>query len=139
MPGIGTTIDARSCLRSVIKKRYGEDIKPGEWTSVKPSDAPPDGLGSGDADDWQITLERASGKMVSKGYAMAVTDLDEAGGARGKVLDASVALLVSKASREERAALRRRRRELALDVGAGALVGAALLVVRSRMMARLRR
>jgi hypothetical protein len=106
--------------------------------SVKPSDAPPDGLGSGDADDWQITLERASGKMVAKDYEMAMIDLSEAGDARGKVLDASVALIVSKASERKRAALRRRRHNFALDVGAGALIGVALLMVRSRILARQR-
>jgi hypothetical protein len=100
---------------------------------MKPSDAPPPGLGSADADDWQITLERSSGKMVAKGYLMADISLAEANEVRSKSLNESVALLVSRASDAGRASRRRNRRNLALYMSGGAL---AVIVIGFAMGSR---
>jgi len=135
MPGVNTTIDARAALRSVVKARYGRALEPGSWSTVLPSDSPPKGLGSADADDWQITLERCSAKMSSKGYGMAEVSRDEADDARSEALDGSVALLVSKASGEPSVARMRSQQNLALLAG-GALTALAIGLAAGRHLSR---
>jgi hypothetical protein len=125
MPGANTTIDARAALRRVIKARYGRTITLAMWSTMSPGDAPPDGLGSGDVDDWQITLERASAYMATNGYTMSDISWGEAGEARGAKLNGSVALLVSKASKSPQARRSRIWRAFTVLLGIGGVLGLA--------------
>lgn len=130
MSGVNTTTDARSALKAVIAKRYDQDITGEAWLTKSPSGAPPDeGLGSGDAIDWLMSLDQASAKMAKK-YVMAEMTRAEASGAREGKLSASVALLASKATPARR--VRNRRRNLALFLGAGALAGLAAVLASFR-------
>lgn len=117
------TIDARDALQLVIKKRYGRDITDLEWATVVPSDDPPDGLGSQDTTDWEITLDRATKTMASS-YVMAAISRTETETARKGDLNTSVDLLVSKASdQSDSSSLKIRSQHVMLGVGAGLLAG----------------
>lgn len=128
MSGASTTVDSRAALRAEISRRYGRNIGVADWSGVKPSDAPPSGLGSQDADDWQITLANASNRMAQS-YSMASISLEEAGNERTVVLDNSVALLVAKASTTSRLRLGKPPlHPLDLIAGVGLAVGLAAIL-----------
>lgn len=136
MSGANTTIDARAALRTVIKKRYGVDVVGPMWSAMSPADNPPKGLRSADADDWQITFERASAIMFGQGYAMEDISIDEAEAARTEKLDASVVVLVTKASDAHVVAQARKRRRVALYMGMTAAAGVAVGLLTSHLARR---
>jgi hypothetical protein len=138
MPGASTTVDARAALAAEIKRRYGRKISGSLWSTVIPSDPPPDGLRSADADDWQITLENTSKRMTRQGYSMLPISLKEAEDQRTAALDGSVALLVSKAAvKPEEAAASRAQSKMKVWLGVG--LGAAVLVALRSLACRARK
>jgi hypothetical protein len=134
MSGENVVVDARAALRKAIRKRYGRDVVGPMWDVMVPSADPEKGLGARSADNWRITLRRASDTMESQGYSVAEITIAEAEDARGEVLNASVALLASKASGAANVARARRDRRLYLGIGAfaTAAVGLAIAALRRR-------
>jgi hypothetical protein len=127
-------VDARAALRKAIIKRYGREVVGPMWDVMVPSADPEKGLGSRSADNWRITLRRASETMEAQGYSVAEVTIPEAEEARGEVLNASVALLASKTSGAANVSRLRRDRRLYLGIGAfaAAAVGLAIAALARR-------
>ena len=135
MSGANTTIDARAALRGVIRKRYGVDVVGPMWSTLSPAARPPKGLRSLDADDWQITLAKASEIMSGQGYTMADTDLEEAETARTEAaVGASVVLLVTKTSGAQFAAKAKRRRSFAFAMGVTTATGITVALLSAHLV-----